>query len=180
MNLLYHLFLSLSKSHYSFFPKLLGLVKYSLRCIFISLMNCTFIMKRIFLMTGTSNSQIKQDLENTENAIECSNQAFLLQLMQYTVLHCHDEKQRPPILTVFLLWRLSIYQADCIILQNWWFHLEEVYNELHFPVSLNGQKNFLWVKKDFLLILDSLLILDQVCFRCRFWYKIQISSDKSL
>ena len=50
----------------------------------------SFIMKRIFLITGTSNNRIEQDLENTEDAIKCLNQtirAFLLQSMQHVVLH---------------------------------------------------------------------------------------------
>jgi hypothetical protein len=67
---------------------------------------------------------MEQDLGSTEDAVERPNQtvtAFLLQLMQHAVLHCRDEKRRligSPILAVFLLWRLSIYQADCSIWQN--------------------------------------------------------------
>ena len=59
-----------------------------------------------FLITGTSNNRIEQDLKSTEDTIECPNQtvtAFLLQSMQYTVLHCHNGFFDLPILTIFLL-----------------------------------------------------------------------------
>ena len=39
----------------------------------------SFIIERIFLITRTSNNQIKQNLGSTENAIECQTvTAFLL------------------------------------------------------------------------------------------------------
>ena len=78
-----------------------------------------FLYRKNFLLTGRTNSRIKQDLESIEDAIEHLNQTmhFLLQSIQY-VTNCRDSLVDSPILIVFLLWRLSIYQADCNILQN--------------------------------------------------------------
>ena len=60
-------------------------------------------MERIFLIRETSNNQIEQDLENTEDAIDCRNQAiitFFLQSMQHVILH-YDGLVGLSILTVF-------------------------------------------------------------------------------
>ena len=64
--------------------------------------------------------------------------------MQHVILHCNDEKRRlvdSPILAVFLLWRLSIYQA-AIFCRIDGFE-KRVIVDYTFLTLLNRQKNFL-------------------------------------
>lgn len=46
-------------------------VKYFSRCIFFHLQFGAIYHKKIFLITGTNNNRIEQDLGSTEDAIEC-------------------------------------------------------------------------------------------------------------
>ena len=87
-----------------------------------------------------------------------------------------------PILAVFLLWRVLIYQVDCNIFQNWWFHLEKrVYSRLYLS---NPTK---WIKKTFFgwnsgfVIVEDRLSLNQIRFRCILIQNPNlVSSDKPL
>ena len=73
LSFLKHFLSSLKKLHYFFFPKLLELIcKILLEIYFYFAYGLeSFFMERIFLMIKTNNNWIEQDLENTENAIEC-------------------------------------------------------------------------------------------------------------
>lgn len=60
--------------------------------------------------------------------------------MQLEVLHRH-------FWPIFALWRLSIYQFDRNISQNWWFHLEKrAHSRLHLSSPTNKRKNFIRMK----------------------------------
>ena len=53
-------------------------VKYFSRCIFFHLQFGAIYHKKIFLITGTNNNQIKQDLGSTEDTIEYFNQTITI------------------------------------------------------------------------------------------------------